>query len=85
MTSHRIEASGEIENVTIGNTIDGIELETRNRVFIRVSKVAYVMALKDSGPCRIIFDAGGHVDVCGAAGEWAVLLRLHELQDSGAQ
>jgi hypothetical protein len=49
-----------------------VELETRRDIFLRQHKIAGVMALgqSDNGATRIVFDGGGHVDVCGAAEVW---------------
>ncbi len=64
----------------ISGTIEAIELETRKRVFLLVSKIAGCLAIKDDGPTRLLFSGGGHVDVCGPPRTFAVLLRLTELE-----
>jgi hypothetical protein len=57
-----------------------VELETRKDVFVRISKIAAVQEIRPDGPSRILFDGGGHVDVCGAARIWRINIRLAELE-----
>lgn len=76
------DLAGSVDDVTISGFIEAIEVETRRRAFVKVALVAGVIALKPGGPSRLLFSGGGHIDVCGGAPQWAMLLRLHELKDS---
>lgn len=58
-------------------------LDGRGDAYIRVAKIAGVLALKPDGPTRILFDAGGHIDVCGGANQWRLIIQIVAL--GGAQ
>lgn len=60
--------------------IELVELESRRAVFVRIEKVAAVLALKDEGPTRVLFDAGGYVDVCGSAKIISLELQVKKLE-----
>lgn len=62
--------------------IEVVEVETRKAVFVREHKVAAVMELKDGGPTRLLFDAGGHLDICGGAEIWRREIELARLKAS---
>jgi hypothetical protein len=59
------EAPGDISGQLVA-----IELETRHPVALVCSQIAGFVALKDDGPCRVLFSGGGHVDICGSADIW---------------
>jgi len=68
----------------LGN-IEVSEVETRNRAFIREHKIAGVIELREGGPTRLLFDAGGHIDVCGGAHYWRHAIELARLKAAEPQ
>lgn len=65
--------------MVLADDLKCVELKTRRDVYLRVSKIAAVLALKSEGPTRIMFDAGGSVDICGSAEIWRLRIRIVEL------
>jgi hypothetical protein len=64
--------------------LKGVDLETRKNVFIRMSKIAGFLARGENGPTRILFDAGGSIDVCGAAELWELNFRIAPTNEEDA-
>ena len=62
--------------------IKAVDLDTRRDIYIRVSKIAAFRAIRQDGPTRVLFDAGGHVDICGAAAQWRLVARIIELGEN---
>jgi hypothetical protein len=61
-------------------------LEDRRDVYLRISKIAGVVVLKDGGPSCVLFDGGGSLDVCGSAEIIWRQIRLLEMKlDTSAQ
>jgi hypothetical protein len=58
-----------------------IELDTRREVYVRQSQIAGMLAIKQDGPSRIIFSGGGHLDVCGAAGQLRLGIKIAEISE----
>lgn len=62
--------------------ITAIALETRKTLFLRQHKIAGTMVLSAGGPTRILFDAGGYVDVCGPAEQWSSMIEIARIEES---
>jgi hypothetical protein len=64
----------DLFDVTCGD-LKMLDLRSRQPLYLQVSRIAGVRALRCGGS-RILFCAGGSVDVCGTLDEWRLQIAL---------
>lgn len=68
-----------MSSADVHGQIEAVCLDSRETVFVRITKIAALVSLAPDGPTRLVFDAGGHLDICGSARYWRQKIRVVEL------
>lgn len=61
--------------------IDAVTLSDRQTVSVRLSAVAAIVELRDGGT-RLLFHAGGTLDICGNRDHWETVIVLAEAAEA---